>query len=111
MSDPVPYVIRPADARPFMDGPEFCREYVRDRALWFGTSTLQPGQTGATDPGHPGSTEVFFCVQGQGVVAVGDCSFELHEGEALLIPPALPHTLSNTGSIPFIVTWAGAPGE
>ena len=39
-------VIRKLDSRVFLDGPEVCREYVVTPKITFGSSTLQPGQTG-----------------------------------------------------------------
>jgi mannose-6-phosphate isomerase-like protein (cupin superfamily) len=104
-------VIRQHQARSFMEGPEHCREYVRNRALWFGTSTVPPGQEGNLDPGHPSSVEVFYCCQGHVLVRDGERHYELHQGDALLIPEGLPHTIVNVGTLPALVAWAGAPGE
>ena len=57
-------VIRKLDSRVFLDGPEVCREYVVTPKITFGSSTLQPGQTGGIDPGHPNGHEVFFVSRG-----------------------------------------------
>mgnify|MGYP005978587209 FL=1 len=43
-------VIRKLDSRVFLDGPEVCREYVVTPKITFGSSTLQPGQTGGPRP-------------------------------------------------------------
>lgn len=59
-----PLVIRGRDAAPFMKGDEFFRHYVSTGTITFGTSSLQPGQHGAVDTGHPDSHEVFFCIRG-----------------------------------------------
>ena len=40
-SDPV--VIRQSDASVFYEGPELCREYFRNEAMWFGSSLVNPG--------------------------------------------------------------------
>lgn len=104
-------VIRQADSRVFLDGPELCREYLRNAAMWFGSSTLQPGQTGGVDPGHPGAWEVFFCANGHAVVDDGSCCHELMRGDALLIPPGVPHTITNVGPDEVLIVWAGAPGS
>lgn len=53
-------VVKEDQARVFMDGPEVCREYAVTKKITFGSSTLLPGQTGAVDPGHPNSHEIFF---------------------------------------------------
>jgi mannose-6-phosphate isomerase-like protein (cupin superfamily) len=106
-----PTVVRELDSHAFMEGPELCREYLRDPAMWFGTSTLAPGATGALDAGHANSTEVFFCARGSVLVDLGDASHELRPGDALVIPPTVPHTISNVGAEPALIVWAGAPGE
>lgn len=94
-----------------MEGAEHCREYVRDPTLWFGTSVLPPGQRGEVDSGHPRSEEVFFCAEGHVLVYDGERYHELRKDDALLIPPALAHTIINIGEAPATVVWAGAPGE
>jgi mannose-6-phosphate isomerase-like protein (cupin superfamily) len=104
-------LIRSRDARSFMEGPELCREYVRDATMWFGTSVVPPGQRGEVDPGHGVSEEVFYCSEGHVLVHDGDRHYELEAGDALHIPPGLPHTIINVGETPATVVWAGAPGE
>lgn len=104
-------VIRRLDALSFMDGPEHCREYFRNEFLWFGTSVVPVGATGAVDPGHDGAWEVFYCAAGLAVVTTGETAFELEAGDALRIPPAVPHQISNVGEVPVVIVWAGGPGE
>lgn len=104
-------VVRPGDARQFMEGPELCREYFRDPSMWFGTSTLAPGETGAVDAGHPVSVEVYYCAAGSASVQVGGARHALAPGDALVIPPGEPHTISNVGDDAVTIVWAGAPGD
>ena len=103
-------IIRQADARNFMEGPEHCREYVKTNKMWFGTSTLQPGQRGNIDPGHPTSEETFYCIKGHVLIFDETQYYELHAGDALFIPESLPHTIINVGEETAVVAWAGAPG-
>jgi mannose-6-phosphate isomerase-like protein (cupin superfamily) len=104
-------LIRQADAKNFMEGVEHCREYVRDATLWFGISVVPPGQRGEVDVGHGVSEEVFFCAEGHVLVYDGQRHYELAKGDALLIPPGLPHTIINIGDVSATVVWSGAPGE
>jgi mannose-6-phosphate isomerase-like protein (cupin superfamily) len=104
-------VVSAGRAREFCEGPERCLEYLRSAHLWFGTSTLQPGEEGAVDTGHEKSTEVFYCAVGRVEVWDGTEAHVLEEHDALIIPPGVPHTLRNTGSVTALVVWAGAPGE
>jgi mannose-6-phosphate isomerase-like protein (cupin superfamily) len=110
MTDPIAKIIREIEARTFMEGPELCREYVHTEKIWFGTSTLNPGQRGSIDPGHANSQEVFFCAQGHVLLFDEQRYYELFAGDAILIPESLPHTLVNIGEETAIITWAGAPG-
>ena len=43
-------VMREKEARISLDGPEVCREYLETGKITFGSSTLLPGQTGASIP-------------------------------------------------------------
>lgn len=104
-------VVQAGDARRFMEGPELCREYFRNPHMWFGTSMLAPGDTGAVDVGHPISVEIYYCAAGTASVKVGDADHALSPGDALVIPPGEPHTISNVGTDTLTIVWAGAPGE
>lgn len=110
MSDTA-HIISAADATEFFEGPELCREYVRREQLWFGTSTLAPGETGGLDAGHPASWEIFYCAAGDASVNDGTADHVLHAGDALAIPPAVPHTITNIGTTDVVIVWSGAPGE
>jgi mannose-6-phosphate isomerase-like protein (cupin superfamily) len=110
MASEEPTIIRREDARNFMEGDEHCREYVRTGKITFGTSTLHPGQRGAVDTGHPNSHEVFFVVQGHVLLYTeGSKYYELQEGDAVLIPEGVPHTLLNVGESLAVVSWSCAP--
>jgi mannose-6-phosphate isomerase-like protein (cupin superfamily) len=103
-------IIRQVEARNFLEGPEHCREYVKTQKMWLGTSTLQPGQRGNIDPGHPNSQEVFFCCKGHVLLFDETQYYELFAGDAIFIPEGLPHTLINVGEETALIAWAGAPG-
>lgn len=111
MASTKPKVIRKEDARNFMEGDEYCREYVRTEKIVFGTSTLQPGQRGAVDPGHPKSHEVFFVVKGHVLCHIPEeyGYFELGEGDVIMIPEGLPHILVNVGDDTAVLSWSCAP--
>ena len=106
-------VITSKCVRHFMEGPEHCREYIKTNKITFGTSTLPPGARGAKDPGHSGSNEVFYCVQGTVLLFVeeSDDYYELSAGDALLVTENVSHTLINTGEKTAILTWSMAPSE
>ncbi len=111
MADFPAQLIRQAEARNFMEGPEHCREYVKTEKLWLGTSTLPPGQRGNIDVGHPNSQEVFYVCRGHVLLFDEKRYYELFAGDAILIPEGLPHTLINVGQETAVLAWAGAPGQ
>ncbi|MFK0008934.1 cupin domain-containing protein [Paenarthrobacter sp. NPDC090520] len=106
-----PTIVRQSDAKVFYEGPELCREYLRNKDLWFGSSLVNPGETGAVDPGHTDSWEIFYCVSGEGVMDDGENEYELSAGDTLSFPPGVPHRIHNRGTEPVLMVWAGGPGE
>ena len=104
-------VVKAAEAKIFLEGVEVCRQYFSTDKITFGTSQLHPGQTGAVDPGHPNSHEVFFVVKGSVLLHCGATLYELHEGDAQIIPPTEPHQLTNIGDTIALVSWSMAPSN
>ena len=104
-------IVTSSRARIFLEGVEVCREYIKTDKIAFGTSQLYPGQTGAVDPGHTNSHEVFFVVKGSVLLRCGETLYELNEGDAQLIPPGEPHQLTNIGAKIALVSWSLAPSE
>lgn len=106
-------VVKKSDARVFLEGIEVCREYFKTDKLTFGTSTLLPGQRGSIDKGHEKSHEIFYCVSGTVIIRIAnkDLSYELHEGDAILIPMSESHEIINIGREQAMLTWSLAPSE
>lgn len=103
--------VKAEDAKIFLEGVEVCREYFKTEKITFGTSQLWPGQTGAVDPGHANSHEVFHVVKGSVLLRCDDKLYELNEGDAQIIPPGSPHQLTNIGTGIAVVSWSMAPSE
>lgn len=77
----------------------------------FGSSTLQLGQTGVIDPGHPKSHEVFYVVRDTFLMrntATKECC-EFHEGDIVVMYEGEPHELTNIGDEIAVATWSCAP--
>jgi uncharacterized cupin superfamily protein len=111
MTTSTPFVVRQDEASVFYEGPELCREYLRNEAIWFGSSLVHPGDIGAVDPGHEGAWEIFYCVSGEGIIDDGENEYSLAAGDALAVPPSVPHRIHNRGSEPVLMVWAGGPGS
>jgi len=106
-------VVRQNDAETFYEGVELCRLYYKTPKITFGTSTLKPGETGAVDWGHNSSHEVFFVVRGSIIMRTpsNDKNYELHEGDAIIMPETVPHELTNIGKDTAVISWSLAPSE
>jgi mannose-6-phosphate isomerase-like protein (cupin superfamily) len=89
-----------------MEGDETCREYARTPSFWMGTSRLAPGTAGEVDVGHAEHAEMFLVMSGSARVSTGEDIYELGEGDAVFIPPGIPHTLRNIGASETVVVWA-----
>lgn len=104
-------VKRIVEAKVFMDEGELIREYFRTDRLTFGVSMLLPGAVGGLDPGHKEADEVFYCAKGHLLCYFPeeDRYYELHEGDALLIPEGVGHKLFNIGEEKGVIVWCCAP--
>ena len=104
-------VMKQGDAKTAWEGPELCRYYWKTEKITFGISTLEVGQTGDVDPGHPESQEVFYVVRGNVSLRTPDTDerYILNEGDAVLIPETVPHELTNVGNTTAVVSWSLAP--
>ena len=106
-------VVKQRSAKNWYEGPELCREYFVTDKITLGTSTLEPGQTGDIDWGHPNSHEIFFVVKVKVVLRTpnDDARYELEEGDAILMPESVPHELTNVGDTTAVISWSKAPSE
>jgi mannose-6-phosphate isomerase-like protein (cupin superfamily) len=62
--------------------------------------TLLPGQE-VTPHRHQTIEEIYYIVEGRGLMTVGDEQREVSAGDAVYIPPHHRHTLKNTGTEPI----------
>lgn len=101
------------DVEHFMEGDEHCRSYFKTVKLHFGTSTIMPGKNGAVDPGHEEGEEVFYVCKGRVLLLFPSKKeyHELHEGDAIIIPPREPHQLLNPYPDIAIICWSLAPPD
>ena len=105
------HVVKQSEAQTAWEGPELCRYYFKSGKITFGTSTLEVGETGDIDLGHPESQEIFYIVRGKVCVRIPstDEKYMMSEGDAILIPEAVPHELSNIGNKTAVISWSLAP--
>ncbi|MBI3651203.1 MAG: cupin domain-containing protein [Acidobacteria bacterium] len=62
--------------------------------------TLPPG-CAVTPHRHQAIEEIYYIIEGQGVMTVGNEQQEVRAGDAIYVPRLHRHTLENTGSAPL----------
>ncbi|MCD6098259.1 cupin domain-containing protein [bacterium] len=62
--------------------------------------TLPPGVS-SEEHYHIGCEEVYFILDGEGVVHLGGESFSVSRGDAVFIPPELSHRIENPTDVPL----------
>lgn len=58
---------------------------------------------------HLETEEVYYILQGEGRMTVGDDSREVSAGDAIFIPRGKAHTLENTGQLPMTILLVCGP--
>lgn len=104
-------VLKKGAGKFLLEGDEVTEVYCNTGKLCFAVSTLLPGQRASVDAGHKIADEVCYVVQGTILMNIPDRNenYLLSEGDALLIPPTVPHFSVNVGSVPSIAVWVCAP--
>jgi mannose-6-phosphate isomerase-like protein (cupin superfamily) len=105
-------VVRARDTDVFLEGSEAVRMYFRTAKLTFSIGALPPGHKTPMDPGHPGSLEVAFVLEGEAIFEFPDPPRTewLQPGDAILVPEGAPHLVHNPTAGVTRVAWALAPG-
>ncbi len=104
------------EARAFGGGAEHCREYYVSERITFGTSTIEPGDTGPVDWGHKDATEVWYVVEGHIRIRTPksayneENTYELNKGDVLVVAQNVPHEVTNIGTVTAVMSWSLAPG-
>lgn len=72
------------------------------------STDLKPGKS-TSGHKHPGQEEVYFFVHGQGRMELDDDSFNVYEGDTVLIKDGVFHRVHNTGekNLYFICVFDG----
>ena len=102
--------IKKSDTKPWMEGGELCRIVHKTDKLMFGYSFMNPGTKGNIDKGHDGE-EVFWVAKGYLLLYLPEQNeyYEAEEGEALVVPPGVPHMFFNPSDKVSIITYALSP--
>ena len=59
---------------------------------------------------HPVSEEIYFILEGEATMYLGERSFTIRPGDAIAIPPGVVHWLNNTELTPLRLLCCCAPG-
>lgn len=104
-------LLKKGNGKILLEGDEITEVFCNTGKLSFAVSTLLPGQRASIDPGHAEADEVVYVAQGKLLINIPDRNenFILDEGDALLIPPTVPHFSVNIGTVQSVAIWACAP--
>src|SRR5262249_994685 len=81
---------------------------IQARNFAMGKVTLEPN--GGQVPWHnQEQEEIYFIVEGTGEMCLGEERMEVQAGQAVYIPPAVFHQLTNTGSTPMRMIYCYGP--
>lgn len=58
-----------------------------------------PAGGASTPHHHPRTEEIYYILEGQGSMQIGDEIRAVGPGDAIAIPPEAPHQIRNTGSV------------
>ena len=50
---------------------------------------------------HNLSEEIYYILEGKGLMSLGDKKFNVKKGDSVCIPPTTPHQIRNIGEIPL----------
>jgi len=71
-------------------------------------ATIEPG-AGTDLHIHHTSEEIYFVIQGAGIMTLGDEVFAIGRGDTVCINPKQPHRVENTGNLPLKILCCCAP--
>lgn len=61
---------------------------------------VAPGET-IHSHAHETMQEVFYLLEGEGLMRLGEQSLTVREGDCLLVPPLVPHEMTNVSPLPL----------
>ena len=70
---------------------------------------LEPGGTTAAHF-HRTTEEIYYILEGEGEMRIGNDSRSVGPGDAIAIPPGMAHTIQNTGAVTLRFLCCCAPG-
>ncbi len=95
------------------DGSEI-RELLAHRNSCIRNQTLAearlPEGASTTPHHHPKTEEIYYILEGEGLMRVGVETRAVQTGDAIAIPPGAAHQITNTGSVPMKFLCCCAPG-
>jgi mannose-6-phosphate isomerase-like protein (cupin superfamily) len=71
-------------------------------------ATLRPGRTTRTHR-HAGTEEIYYILQGEGLISVDDEEQSVGRGDAVLIPPGCWHCITNTSAVDLVFLCCCSP--
>lgn len=83
-------------------------DIARGDTLFVGLNCFEPGQEHAAHA-HAGQDKLYFVLEGQAEIRVGDETASVSPGAAAFAPSGVLHSIRNTGSVRLVVMAVLAP--
>lgn len=80
---------------------------VAKRIEFFGVMTIEAGATNKRHI-HEDVEQIYFILEGEGTVWVGDKKAEVRKGDAVFLPDRVSHGFYNSSDKPCVILLAGA---
>lgn len=77
--------------------------------LSLAVATLQPGKS-TIEHYHEKSEEIYYILEGRGIVKVGEETSDVEKGDAILIPTGSYHKICNNGGEDLVFLCCCSPG-
>ncbi|AEF96922.1 cupin domain-containing protein [Methanotorris igneus] len=58
---------------------------------------------------HHESEEIYYILEGKGLMTLGNEKFEVKKGDTICIPPETPHKIENIGKVPLKILCCSFP--
>jgi mannose-6-phosphate isomerase-like protein (cupin superfamily) len=97
-----PFIIDASDGEVYDTGSLRLRllAQAQDHPVSVTESTVPPGFPGVVRHRHAQMTDIFYVLEGELAIMIGEAWRVLGPGAFALVPPGIPHTFANRGSAP-----------
>ena len=106
----VPWLEFPGHFGGALSKPLVMPETMRSRHLDYRISMYQP-MAHVERHSHKVQEQVYHVLEGEGLMEIGDRTQVVRKHDVIYLPPGVPHSISNTGTVDLVFIVATSPVE